>query len=705
MDASDSNQDDDNIFDASGKKRMNPWLKGQLEQANVYSIIEPYWTSLYKQNEASKTKSPPFFEISSSYYLWLAEWGRFMVERSNESKRSCFSELFFACRSAIRSEAGLGVLEFILPLLVLDSLCFGDTVDRRSTVHELKSVVVALKESKMEKLELQKSVDIVFMVLETLQCWAENEMEERYKTPRSGGKGGNQTSTRRSRKNTSAAWPPDESLSVIEELLNMIPFDLCAEAAAHVGMHAQSLRFLEMHSRKIQTGLISDSAGDDVEVREENTEAPGHSKGLLRPSNIVSFDIGLAHRLFGLLDDRDSMTAIVRCRKNLNVFDQLYEKESCNDWDGVLRACELAYQIKPSAQISDVNLDLEKFQTKALLELGHFDNVLNQVAGITNSGKFEGEESKNLNIENDLIAHAINASWRLGRWESLGRLVQELDMRCTEVPNTALEADRQYDFKLGKALLGLHKKDSATVLSSLREARESIIPSLSVVAGEDYPRAYPYLIKLQSLREVEDIIIKERGSLSSCSSDPESQDVSIPKDIIAVRLALSRVLGDLELEASLWLSAGRKARKEGFFHLAENYLSHADALYHRLQLPKDSDQPSEMSLSIESNANEVRLQIAKMKHSLGQSTEALRMIEVGDFEAILSSHNPKLDLANLLDHLQNKDQTSPFTRNALQSTEWMIQSGLQSGSEAIERYKLLSAISPNWERGKIFSIF
>jgi serine/threonine-protein kinase ATR len=699
IDASDSSPDSDSIVDASGKQQMNPWLRGQLEQASVYNIIEPYWTSLYKQNEASKTKSPPFFETSTSCYLWLAEWGRFMVERSNLNKRSCYSKLFFACRSAIRSEAGLGVLEFILPLLVLDSLCFGDDFDRSSTVHELKSVLIMLKESKMEKLELQKSVDIVFTVLQILQCWAENEIEERYKAPRSTGQ---QATIKSSKSMLSTVWPPDESLSVIEDLLNFIPFDICAEAAAYVGMHAQSLRFLEMHSRKVEAGSLLDSTCHEEEDSQKNNETLDCNKGLLRPTHVVSMDIGLAHRLSGLLDDRDTMTAISRCRKDLDVFDQLHERQSYNDWDGVLRACELAYQINPT-QRGHGRFDLETFQTKALLELGHFDSALNQVAGIVNDGRAEGNKSKRL--DNDLMAHAINASWRLGRWESLGRLVNILDMKCNDTLSTTLEPDRQYDFKLGKAILGLYQKDHTMVSRSLQEARESIIPSLSVVAGEDYPRAYPYLMKLQCLREVEAVFISERDSVLSVNNQriqsSSYRDLSTSMDTIAVRLALSRISAEAEVEASLWLSAGRKARKEGLFHLAENSLSHADALYQRLRLSKDTGDPSKLSLSTESNANEVRLQIAKMKHDRGQSAEALRMIEVGEFERILHSHNRKQDLAKLLVDLEKEDQIAPFTRNALQATEWMIESGLQSGSEAIERYKLLNMISPSWERGEM----
>ena len=32
-----------------GEKEMNPWLRDKLEKADVLSIIEPFWTSEYKQ--------------------------------------------------------------------------------------------------------------------------------------------------------------------------------------------------------------------------------------------------------------------------------------------------------------------------------------------------------------------------------------------------------------------------------------------------------------------------------------------------------------------------------------------------------------------------------------------------------------------------------------------------------------------------------
>jgi len=52
-----------------------------------------------------------------------------MVHRAYDTKKNEWTEFFYACRTALRTEAGLGVAEYLLPLLVLDRLCFGNGHD------------------------------------------------------------------------------------------------------------------------------------------------------------------------------------------------------------------------------------------------------------------------------------------------------------------------------------------------------------------------------------------------------------------------------------------------------------------------------------------------------------------------------------------------------------------------------------------------
>ena len=116
------------------------------------------FTTTKSQQEATKAKSPPFFDESTSYYNWLSTWSRFIIERSYSNEKSRYSDLFYACRSAIRSEAGIGILEFLLPLMVLDTICFGGEFERNATVVELNKVLSSCidGEKVMEKLNFKK---------------------------------------------------------------------------------------------------------------------------------------------------------------------------------------------------------------------------------------------------------------------------------------------------------------------------------------------------------------------------------------------------------------------------------------------------------------------------------------------------------------------------------------------------------------------
>jgi len=395
------------------------------------------------------------------------------------------------------------------------------------------------------------------------------------------------------------------------------------------------------------------------------------------------------------------MTAILQCRKEQNVMDQILHKIRYEDWESVLRLCELASQVKNLSPINRITV-LDS-QMRALLKMGHFDSMLKQINGMTES---KGSEDK-LDKEHEhlLLAYAVNASWQLGRWDTLNHLVGKLQNKNI----SGMHPDQEYSFALGKAMLRLNNRQHNELPQVLKEARHAIIPPLSVVANEDYHRALPYIVRLQCLREIEDINIAllENSSTSDIlggtfkkDSHLSSFDGTIDFDLLSARLAMARIISDKELEASLWLHAGVKARKEGMFHISENSLAHADALYDYLKI--NANECSQISTNI--NAGEAKFQQAKLKHANGHSTEALQMIKVQDFEMLLNNNEQDRDLTDLRRKLEKNNGMMSFARNALQATEWMIQSGLQSGSEVIERYKLLCTLTPSWERGKCFEI-
>ena len=671
-------------------------------------------------------------------------------------------DLFFSCRSAIRSQAGLGVIEFLLPLLVLDSICFGDASDKNCTVNELQSALfTTIKRNTMKKVELQKSIALVFMVIDTLKAWSEHEVEDRHSSMR-----GSSSSSlagsgyTRLRSSNDSCWSADESIAHIEDLMKLLPLSLCAKAAAQVGMHARSLMFLEMDARQKCAEEIYDGV-----IRVDNHVQPAGKNKMRKlvagKHYLNGIDIALAQRLFGELNDCDSMAAISHFLNQSgapkSLTDRINERETYGDWDGVLRGYEQASQImnasdkKSSPAFCDEysqkdvhreNTSIEISHMRALLELGQLESALNQAKGILSDSFGNYTKCYPLRAEipiqfslppkqikkerlSQLVPYAVEASWRLSRWDILDQLLTDPDLCFNKNRKLYKSSDlgNQYQISIGKAMLGLHQRNEGMVTTALNEARESVMSSLSAAAQENYSRAFPHLLKLHCLREIEDasvvLCMKQRSenyfknfSFLATSDAPEAwdwrsrlgstgPDITASIHIINVRLALSRLASESTLEGLLWLTMGKKARKSGLYHMAENALAHAHAVFIRGGKCCDSKYKELLNSGeyLQSYTSEISLQVAKIKYQTGKSTAALQILEQEDIQHLLneSDENVQHELEKIID----KNEMQSFARRTLQATEWIMEDGLKSGSEVMARYRLLvKNVVPKWERGE-----
>ena len=188
----------DGHFGGENENDMTPLLKEKLQQADVFNIVEPFWTTNYKQVDVVAAKTPPFFIKSSSYFSWLSSFCRFLVTRSYANKKSVWGDFFHACRSAIRSKACVGVAEFLLPLFVLDTMCFGTKNDKDVVVDEFIQVLTFDEgdtTSKMDLKEREKAANAVFSVMYVLRYWLEKEVERKHQPTTRGGRSKGRYST------------------------------------------------------------------------------------------------------------------------------------------------------------------------------------------------------------------------------------------------------------------------------------------------------------------------------------------------------------------------------------------------------------------------------------------------------------------------------------------------------------------------------
>lgn len=285
-----------------------------------------------------------------------------MVYGSHKSRQSQWSPLFYACRTALRTKAGVGVSELLLPLLVLDRICFGSGEEKAVLLQEFRDAMTFkgewVKQLSMGIGERQKIVNALFTVIDTFTFWSEVEVEKK------------QTPTRRS--STSRAgvdglgssggdWPVDDSILAIEDVLKEVPLTLQARAAERVGMYARSLRLLEMASRATVADQMYNIAEDTSRV----SRAPKSSAG-----ECPVTELDLLKDVLAALGNYETVSVLSEIGTNVRVSDSIRLKEASDDWGSALQEYERARQV---ANTTNNHGDLERGTLRCLLELGQLE--------------------------------------------------------------------------------------------------------------------------------------------------------------------------------------------------------------------------------------------------------------------------------------------------------------------------------------------
>eukprot|EP00977_Amphora_coffeiformis_P015047 scaffold4341_cov161-Amphora_coffeaeformis.AAC.1 len=673
-------------IDASTSSGMTDWLKDKLIDAGVLQIVEPFLNSEFCEREPSIPSPPPFFSLSSSYYQWMSSWCRFMIYRSKSKNDSDWCKLLHACRLALRTQSGLGIAEFLSPIIVLDRICSGNTEDEACVVDEMKDALVFREGgdavTAMNRSERQKAVSTVFSIIGTLRYWSERDTEDRHK--------GNASNHKDNYGNT-GGWPADEAIMRIEDILRKLPLDLQARAAAEAGMHAQSLRLLEMASRESLVDTVFDKAARRGVISTRSLSSGSCDKNSidLFKDNLVT--LGEYETIAALSEENLDASAMSKA------LDGIRQKESSKDWSGALQDYERAHHLlnDPERGIS-----LMEGTLNCLLELGQFESVLRQVKG--SSISFGGKQS------DSFVPFAVEASWRLGRWDILKGLVVENH----SVGSVNGSTPHNVRMELGQAMLAIKEKDASSAMIAIDRAREAVMAPLATTARESYSRAYSHIVKLHSLREIEDAVpiicnADAENDLAAFVADCggwkkrlDAADPSYTMDLAQSRLALARIVGNHGLEAELFLSIGRRARKDRQYSIAASALAQAEASFD-IAAKSPSLNAQRCSLIIEQ---------AKLKHETGESSASLRLLNMDDIELMLELDDATREseihrrvcamLPRDAELGMSKDSAAEvFRKSALLSTKWMIEGGVKDCSRVIQRFTTIHKVAERWEKG------
>lgn len=638
--------------------------------------------------------------------MWLSRWCRYMI--SAIDNKSPWNDLFLACRTALRTPQGLGVAEFIIPLLVLDFLCFADVHEQETAVQEMISVLNDVERENgafhMSHIERRKAVNVVFMIIDTLEFWAEQVVEDRYRKIKS----------KRTFDAEKKGLSDDSCFKIEEEISEKIPLILRANAAADVGMHARALRLLEMAGRKKVADQIYNVV-DDGDKSGALWNKP-EKKTVQRDIIVKGHDLKVMKNILVKLNDWETLAALDE--NNLSAdplertLDSIRTSEASGDWDKALRDYERAQQLNYS---SGEDSQIQRGLLNCLLELGQFESVLKQVKGIThpvNGTQLDSTYAK---------PYAIEAAWRLGRWDTLDDLLNSRELRSEQC--SSLDSEGTYQTFKGDAMLRLKGKSPDAVSKAIGTSRQAVMDRLAIVAREGYTRAYPLVVQLQSLREIEDAtpflceIEEDRSTSFTALTNSDSLDglswerrlqvlsSSGASRLIHTRLALARLAGDASLEVSLFLEVGRKARKNGLFNIAADSFAQAEAGFQKI-LPTEGTEGGKHR--VEDFKEKVRLELAKLTHGCGQSGIALKMLGDDHIQSLIQLSDTKAKTKSILSRersvlvsksdLSDDDIIKRYTERALQSTQWMVEGGLKGGAEIKARFQLICEVAPNLEK-------
>ncbi len=514
----------------SKKKRRNDkmpeWLIRNLREHGILDAVEPFWITNYiLRDSMDPSMQFPIFRAQivsptgSSLERYISLWCRHLISNSHGPMQPIFK----ACRGVVR--ASVGVAQFLLPHLAVDTILFGTESDREDLLNEVVAVLSV-------DLDLEKggggkatansfhhvAIQAIFKLLDTLNEWMNGG------TPPLG-----------------TNWPkPRERLYALRNFIELIPRNVLIDASIGIKAHTRALLYLEEQLR-IHTRGGCIGGGNQISDMSLNDGANGTLPAIT------------AHSLQQLVDicrrissEPDAMSGLEVLRRKFGcpptLKQRIWQHEHAEEWFEALQVYEHTLQSsRPGHNNSDSSLHVglwdpgerELGVLRCHMSLGQYQLVLHQTNGMLMMPTLSDHQNPTT-IGSLILPLAIEASWRLQRWSLTEDLLNDYDqtlIRCNggsenitnassrltshqEPPPSPLLPEDSFRVALARVLLLFHENKGTTTSSSsksgnfegaLRTARAEVMGQLAAASMESYQRAYPFLLQLHTLTEVEQV--------------------------------------------------------------------------------------------------------------------------------------------------------------------------------------------------------
>jgi serine/threonine-protein kinase ATR len=542
----------------------------------VRAVVRPYLDSKYSVRGSARRPAGPVYAAGLPFRRWLATWLAQLASAAEGDAAAAGAgagapgarpgsaagaaaspaaadlaarlPVFRAVVPVLRFDVAAAM--FVAPYLVHSAVAAGAGA---AVVGELEAVLEADPSSRDGALCLQAA----FALLDVLGRWAEDaraaakaeaaSASARSSASRLGGAGGAGAGGAGGAGAAAGGWDR------LGEVLAGVPREALARAAARAGAHARALRHFEAHARAARGGGANVAAARSAAFSDEE----------------VSFLI----EAYGALEEPDGLEGLVKLRRGgPTEADQRLAAEAAGSWGEALTLYEreLARAGGEAADGSSAGglSPAQRGQLECLLQMGHWQGLLTQVAGLG------AEAGPGAPAAPQLAALGAAAAWRLGRWSALGAFVG-----AAGAGFASLDAEGRWEVRLGRLLAAAAAGDGAALERELAAARAGVMGPLGAAAMESYARAHPHLVKLHMLQEAADAAAllgrpagaRERARALRWDARLAATQPSLAAraPVLALRRQLAALAGAPPGEAgAAWLALARLCRATGHLDAA-----------------------------------------------------------------------------------------------------------------------------------------
>ncbi|XP_066955721.1 serine/threonine-protein kinase ATR [Macrobrachium rosenbergii] len=273
----------------------------------------------------------------------------------------------------------------------------------------------------------------------------------------------------------------DNGGNVIEELNNIVLNDDGSKSSEGVGLTVVKDGFCDVAKLPPSASVYTAELSAIVKGLDIVTLGSQGMKKWTEKQRIPVSKEKLLQCIYVSLDEPDGVAGVAAIRRDdPSLEEQVLEYEATGRLQDALGCYERMCVSQSSEEIYKGLLD-------CYLNLDQPHSVLNITSGLL---------SHRPELESSLSDYRVEAAWRLGQWNQLETLMEKGSSQLS------------WGTGIGQVFLAVRAQDATGYQNSLRKLRSQHITPMSAASMEKwaYQRAYPYILRLHMLTELEELV-------------------------------------------------------------------------------------------------------------------------------------------------------------------------------------------------------